>query len=250
MNLNLDNKTAIVTGSARGIGASIARLLASEGANVVITDISADATHSFSTELNDAGYNSIALPCDVTDEDQVEALVQATVERFGGVDILVNNAGFCRDKKITRMDVEDWDSVITVNLKGPWLCSRAAIPHMAEQQWGRIVNISSRAHWGNPGQCNYSSAKAGVIGLTRSLAMEQGRHNITVNSVAPGIILTEALKGLPHFEKIAEAALEKNTVPRLGEPEDVANTVAFLCSDLAGYINGELIHVTGGRFAG
>ena len=176
--------------------------------------------------------------------------MQATVERFGGVDILVNNAGFCRDKKITRMAVEDWDSVITVNLKGPWLCSRAAIPHMVEQQWGRIVNISSRAHWGNPGQCNYSSAKAGVIGLTRSLAMEQGRHNITVNSVAPGIILTEGLKGLPHFEKIAEAALEKNTVPRLGEPEDVANTVAFLCSDLAGYINGELIHVTGGRYAG
>ena len=203
MNLQLKNKTAIVTGSARGIGASIARLLAREGANVVITDISAEATQSFCNTLKEEGHNAFALPCDVTDEQQVEDLIQGTVEHFGGVDILVNNAGFCRDKKITRMPVEDWDSVITVNLKGPWLCSRAVLPHMIEQAWGRIVNISSRAHWGNPGQCNYSSAKAGVIALTQGAAQEYG-PKIRVNCVSPGVIRTPML----------DKALEKHTEDR------------------------------------
>jgi 3-oxoacyl-[acyl-carrier protein] reductase len=250
MKLKLKERTVIVTGSASGIGAAIARLFAEEGANVVITDIDEGAAESYTATLTDEGYTALAVPCDVTDANQVETLMQKTVEAFGGVDVLVNNAGFCRDAGILKMLEDDWDNVIATNLKGPWICCKAVLPYMGERGWGRIVNISSRAHWGNPGQSNYSSAKAGVIGLTRSLAMEQGRRNVTVNAVAPGFILTEGMAGLPHLEKIKKGALEKNTVPRLGEPDDVANMVVFLCSDRAGYINGELIHVTGGRYAG
>lgn len=250
MDLAIKNKVAIVTGSGGGIGAAIAKLFAEEGARVVITDINAEAARNYAAQLKGEGHEALAIACDVSNAEDVDNLVKKTVEAFGAVDILVNNAGFVRDKRITKMEEADWDDVLATNLKGPWLCSRAVLPFFAENNWGRIINISSRAWWGNPGQSNYSSAKAGVVGLTRSLAMEWGKKNITVNAIAPGLILTEAALNLPNFERVKEGALAKNTVARLGEPVDIANMVVFLASDRAAYINGELIHVTGGRYAG
>ena len=162
MNLGLKNRTAVVTGAARGIGAAIARLFAEEGAHVVVTDIDKVGAEEKAAALTAAGHAALAIPCDVSDPYAVETMRRQTVEAFGGVDILVNNAGFVRDGNIRRMAIEDWDSVIATNLTGPWLCCRTMLPHMVEGGWGRIVNISSRAHWGNPGQSNYSSSKAGV----------------------------------------------------------------------------------------
>jgi 3-oxoacyl-[acyl-carrier protein] reductase len=250
MNLHLTNKVALITGAARGIGAAIAHTFAEEGVSVVIADINLKAAETYASQLRNEGFSALAVECDVASPEQVDNMVATTVEHFNGVDILINNAGFVRDKRITKMEIDDFDSVLACNLRGPWLCSRAVLPHMADNEWGRIINISSRAHWGNPGQSNYASAKAGIIGLTRSLAMEWGRKNITVNAVAPGLVVTEAALALPHWEKVRDGALAKNTVPRLGEPQDIANMVVFLASDRAAYVNGDLVHVTGGRYAG
>jgi 3-oxoacyl-[acyl-carrier protein] reductase len=175
-------------------------------------------------------------------------MVDAAVTSLGGLHILVNNAGFTRDMRITKMSADDWDAVVDVVLKGAFLCTRAAIPHLAEQKWGRIVNISSRAHLGNAGQANYSAAKAGLLGFTRAMALENGRNMITVNAVAPGIIGTDAVTGLPHFAKIKENAEKTTPIPRIGEVEDVAAAITFLASEAAGYITGEVLHVTGGRY--
>jgi 3-oxoacyl-[acyl-carrier protein] reductase len=150
--------------------------------------------------------------------------------------------------RISRMGVDDWDAVVDVIMKGAFLCTRAVIPHFTEQKWGRIVNISSRAHLGNPGQANYSAAKAGVIGLTRAMSLEAGRAFITVNAVAPGIIDTPLVRSLPHFDKVRENAERTTPIPRIGQPEDVADAVAFLVSERAGYISGDVLHVTGGRY--
>jgi 3-oxoacyl-[acyl-carrier protein] reductase len=175
-------------------------------------------------------------------------MVEATLHAFGEVHILVNNAGFQRDMHLTRMPEESWDAVVDVVLKGAYLCTRAVMPHFIEQRWGRVINMSSRAHLGNPGQANYSAAKAGLLGFTRALAMEEGRYFVTVNSVAPGVIDTEAIRALPHYAKVREAA-EKNTpIPRIGQPGDVADAVLFLASERASYISGEVLHVTGGRY--
>ncbi|MXO60661.1 SDR family oxidoreductase [Altererythrobacter salegens] len=166
----------------------------------------------------------------------------------GPVDILVNNAGLTRDSHIGKMDEDDWDAVVDVVLKGAFLCTKAVLPFMIERQWGRIINIASRAYLGNPGQANYSSAKAGLLGLTRSMALENGRHNITVNAVAPGIVDTPAVRGLRHFEKIKANAEASLPLPRLGRVEDVAAAITFLASEAAGYITGDVLHVTGGRY--
>ncbi|MBX3575457.1 MAG: 3-oxoacyl-ACP reductase FabG [Mesorhizobium sp.] len=245
MHLGLENKTIIITGGANGIGFVIARMMHEEGANVAIADLNGELAESRAAEL---GERAVGIECDVVDEQSVATMVARTAERFGAVHVLVNNAGLTRDMRIEKMQERDWDTVIDVVLKGAFFCTRAVVPFFREQQWGRVINISSRAYLGNSGQANYSAAKAGLLGFTRAMAMEQGRNNVTVNAVAPGIITTDMVQNLPHFEKIkvnAEAALP---IRRLGEPEDVGNAVLFLASECASYITGDVIHVTGGRY--
>jgi 3-oxoacyl-[acyl-carrier protein] reductase len=248
MDLGLQGKVAIVTGSARGLGAATARRLAQEGAKLVITDIDRDGTATMADALKADGFDAIGIAGDITKAADVKRLVDDTVRTYGGVHILVNNAGFPRDLLLTKMSEDDWDKVIEVILKGSFLASKAVMPIMIEQQWGRIVNISSRAYLGNPGQANYSAAKAGILGLTRALAIEEGRYNITVNAVAPGFVETEAVKSLGHFDKIREAAIKAAPLRRTGQPEDIADAVAFLASERASFITGETLHVTGGRY--
>jgi len=249
MDLNLKGRVAIVTGSGRGIGRAAAEALAAEGAHVVITDIDAQTAAATAQAIAARGHSAIGVAADVCDALAVEALVAQTVKAFGKVDILVNNAGFTRDKYLTKMPETDWDAVVNTILKGAFLCTKAALPSMIEQQWGRIINISSRAHLGNPGQTNYSAAKAGLIGFTRALALEQGKFNITANAIAPGFIETELVKALPTYERLRDAALARNPVPRLGRPEDIADAILFLASDRSGYITGDTLHVTGGRYS-
>jgi 3-oxoacyl-[acyl-carrier protein] reductase len=248
MDLGLKDKVAIVTGSARGLGAATARRLAQEGMRVVITDIAADAAQATSDRLNAEGLTTICIPGDITKSADVRELVENTVAAFGGIHVLVNNAGFPRDNYLGKMSEEDWDLVIEVALKGTFLTCKAVMPFLIEQKWGRIVNISSRAYFGNPGQANYSAAKAGVLGLTRALSLEDGRFNITVNAVAPGFMETEAIRSLANYELIKERAVKSTPIPRAGQPEDIADAVAFLASERASFITGETLHVTGGRY--
>jgi len=248
MDLGLTGKTAIVTGSARGLGAATARRLAQEGAHVVITDVLGEQAQATAGSLRAAGLSAHCVVADVTNAADVARLVDEAVAKFGGVHVLVNNAGFPRDKYLVKMSEEDWDLVIGVMLKGAFLATRAVMPKMIEQGWGRVVNISSRAHLGNPTQANYSAAKAGLIGMAKALAIEEGRYGITVNCVAPGFIETEMVQALPTYEAIRERAVQAQPIKRVGRPEDIANAVAFLASEAAGFITGEVLHVTGGRY--
>lgn len=248
MDLGLKGKVAIVTGAARGIGAATARRLAEEGAMVIVNDIREDGAQASTEALRADGFTAHAIAGDVTVAADVERLIADSIATFGGIHVLVNNAGFPRDGFLTKMSEADWDSVVDVILKGSFLACKAVMPHLIAQKWGRIVNISSRAYLGNPGQANYSAAKAGILGLTRALAIEEGRYNITVNAVAPGFIATEMVKALPHYEQIRERAIQGTPIARPGVPEDVAAAVAFLASDRAGFITAETLHVTGGRY--
>jgi 3-oxoacyl-[acyl-carrier protein] reductase len=248
MDLGLKNKVAIVTGSARGLGAATARRLAEEGAKVVITDINAERAEATAAAMRADGLAAHCIISDVTKAADVARLMEQTVATFGGIHVLVNNAGFPRDNLLTNMSEEDWTLVMDVMLKGTFLAAKAAIPRMIEQRWGRIINISSRAHFGNAGQANYSTAKAGLIGMARALCIEEGRYGITVNCVAPGFIPTEMVQGLPTYEKIKARAIDAQPIKRLGEPTDIADAVAFLASERAGFISGETLHVTGGRY--
>jgi 3-oxoacyl-[acyl-carrier protein] reductase len=226
-----------------------AREFASEGARFVVTDIDPATTSATTQALRANGADAIGVVADVTKADQVEGLISQAHRTFGRIDVLVNNAGFPRDSLIVKMSESDWDAVIDVVLKGTFLCTRAAVPIMMEQKSGRIINIASRAHLGNPGQANYSSAKAGIIGFTRSQANELGRFNITVNAVAPGFVETPLLRALPHFEKIKQRTIANTPLPRLGMPEDIAAAILFLASERASWVTGEVIHVTGGRYS-
>jgi 3-oxoacyl-[acyl-carrier protein] reductase len=247
MDLGLKDKVALVTGAGNGIGAAIAVALAAEGAKVAIVDIDVDAAARMARRLEETGARAVAIRTDITDEAQVAAMADKAATALGPVGILVNNAGFTRDARITRMTVDEWDSVVDVILKGSFLCTRALMPAMVQAGWGRVINISSRAHLGNRGQANYSAAKAGLIGFTRAMSLENARHGVTVNAVAPGLIDTEMVRRLPHYESV-RSSVEKNTpIPRMGWPEDVADLVAFLASERASYISGDLMHVSGGR---
>ncbi|WP_033923919.1 3-oxoacyl-ACP reductase FabG [Sphingomonas sp. 35-24ZXX] len=248
MKFHLQGKAALITGAAGGIGKRTAAMFGEEGARVVVADIVPDAAESTAEELRGLGFEAMAVAVNVVDAASVAAAVATVAERFGAVDILVNNAGFTRDNRIDRMPEEDWDAVVGVILKGAFLCTKAVLPGMIERRAGRIVNIASRAYLGNPGQANYSSAKAGLLGFTRAMALENGRHNITVNAVAPGIIDTEAVRNLRHFEKIKANAEASLPLPRLGTVDDVAAAVVFLASEPAGYITGDVLHVCGGRY--
>jgi 3-oxoacyl-[acyl-carrier protein] reductase len=248
MDLGLKGKVAIVTGSARGLGAATARRLAEEGAHVVITDILREQAQATAEALKAAGLSAHCVVADVTKAADIQRLVDETVATFGGVHVLVNNAGFPRDKYLVKMSEEDWDLVLGVMLKGAFLATRAVMPKMIEQGWGRVINISSRAYLGNPTQVNYSAAKAGLIGMAKALALEEGRYGVTVNCVAPGFMETEMVQALPTYETIKERAIQAQPIKRVGRPDDIANAVAFLASDAAGFITGEVLHVTGGRY--
>lgn len=248
MELGLMGKTAIVTGAGSGIGAAIAITLGAEGANVVVSDINLDTAEMKAEEIRKAGGNAFAVRANVIAASEVSDMVEETVSAFGGVGILVNNAGLARDGRITKMSEDDWDMVVDVILKGAYQCTRAVLPYMIERKWGRLINISSRAHLGNPGQANYSAAKAGIIGFTRAMALENGRNFITSNAVAPGMIDTPFMREHPQFEKIRDNAIRTTPIPRIGEAQDVANAVAFLASEQASYITGDVLHVTGGRY--
>jgi len=242
----LEGKVALVTGAARGIGRAIAMRLAAMGARVVVNDLAAEeAIAAAVAEIEAAGGRAMGLRANVTVAAEVAAMVDRVVGELGGLDILVNNAGIARDMLLLRLSEEDWDAVLSTNLKGAYLCARAAARPMIKARWGRIVNISSVVGIaGNAGQANYAAAKAGLIGLTRSLAKELGSRGITVNAVAPGFILTAMTANLP--DKVREEAIARTPVGRLGQPEDVAAAVGFLCSEEASFITGQVLAVDGG----
>jgi 3-oxoacyl-[acyl-carrier protein] reductase len=241
---HLRNKVAIVTGASRGIGRAIALSLAAEGATVVVNYASAsDAAQQVVTQIVTEGGNAIALQADVSDATQVEALVNAVLEKWSRIDILINNAGITRDTLLLRMKPEDWKAVIDLNLTGVFLCTKAVSKVMLKQRSGRIINIASVAgQMGNPGQANYSAAKAGVIGFTKTVAKELAARGITVNAVAPGFIATDMTSDLN-----TEEILKYIPLSRYGKPEEVAGMVRFLAADpSAAYITGQVFNVDGG----
>ncbi|GER84958.1 MAG: beta-ketoacyl-ACP reductase [Thermogemmatispora sp.] len=247
----LDGRVAFVTGAGRGIGAATALRMAEEGARVALVDIDVEGCQQVAQELERLGAQCLVLPCNVSNNTMVEEAVEKTVSQFGRLDILVNNAGIIRDNLLFKMSEEDWDAVMAVHLKGAFLCSRAAQKHMVQQRYGRIISLSSTSALGNRGQANYSTAKAGLQGFTRTLAIELGPFGITTNAVAPGFIDTEMTRssarrqGLDPEEVIAEAS-KRIPVRRVGQPRDVANVICFLASEEAGFVNGQIIYVSGG----
>jgi 3-oxoacyl-[acyl-carrier protein] reductase len=244
----LQGKVAIVTGASRGIGRAVALALAAEGASVAINYASSNAAaEALVVEIQAAGAEAIALQADVSKANQVESLVAAVMAKWGRVDVLVNNAGITRDTLLMRMDLEQWQGVIDLNLTGVFLCTKAISKIMLKQKSGRIVNISSVAgQIGNPGQANYSAAKAGVIGFTKAVAKELASRNITVNAVAPGFITTDMTEGLK-----ADEILKFIPLGRYGQPEEIAGMVRFLASDpAAAYITGQTFNVDGGMVMG
>ncbi|MCA9914199.1 MAG: 3-oxoacyl-[acyl-carrier-protein] reductase [Anaerolineae bacterium] len=241
----LQDKVAIITGSGRGIGAAAAKLYAEHGAKVIVTDIDPTPANLTAQAITEAGGTAIAVPADVTDAGGVEELVGQAVHHFGGVDILVNNAGTTRDNVIMMLKPEDFDVVINTNLRSAWLCSKVASRAMMRKRTGRIINITSVVGIsGNGGQTNYAASKAGMIGLTKSLAKEVATRGITVNAVAPGFIETAMTEDLS--EDVKATALSHIPLGRMGQPEDVAKAVAFLASDDAEYITGQVLVVDGG----
>jgi 3-oxoacyl-(acyl-carrier-protein) reductase len=243
--MDFDDRVAVVTGSARGIGKAIARRLFNGGATVVVADLDQACVDEACREIGPGETDRLAgFACDVSDAESVTAMFKAVKERFGRLDILVNNAGITRDSLFSRMSFEQWKQVIDVNLTGTFLCCRHAFPMLRKSPCGRIINISSLAAGGNIGQANYSASKAGVIGLTRTLSIELARYNVTANAVAPGFIDTEMTRAVP--EKARQVWIEKIPLGRAGTPEDVAEAVEFLASDGAAYITGEVMEVDGG----
>ena len=247
----LDGRVAFVTGAGRGIGAATALRMSEEGARVALADIDSEGSQQVAHEITQLGSDALALQCNVADSSMVQDAVDRTAQHFGRLDILVNNAGVLRDNLLFKMSEDDWDTVLNVHLKGAFLCSRAAQKYMVQQKYGRIVSLSSSAALGNRGQANYSSAKAGLQGFTRTLAIELGPFGITVNAVAPGFIDTEMTRstarrqGYDPDEIIANAS---KTIPvrRVGQPRDVANVICFLSSEEAGFVSGQIIYVAGG----
>ena len=247
--IDLGGKVALVTGASRGIGAVVACRLAEAGARVGVNfHASSDAATVVVDSINKSGGEAILVGGDVSKEEKAEAVIKQLVEHFGSIDILVNNAGINKDKLLIRMKTEDFDSVINVNLRGAFLCTRYAMTHMIRQRSGRVINMSSVVGIsGNPGQANYAAAKAGLIGLTKAVAREVASRNVTVNALAPGYIATAMVDELS--EETQEKILARIPMGRFGTPEDVAEAVIFLCSDGASYITGQVLTIDGGMIA-
>jgi len=249
--MDLSNKVAIVTGSARGIGKAIALKLAEVGADVVVNDIAAaaEALEGTANEIRALKRKSLAITADVSSSADVTKFIETAIEKMGRIDILVNNAGVTRDQLLIRMTDDDWDTVLNIDLKSAFLCSRAVIRHMLKQRFGRIISIASVVGiMGNASQANYASAKAGVIGLTKSIAKEVGSRGITANAIAPGFIETKMTEQLD--EKHREALKQRIPLGTIGTPRDVAEAVAFLASDEAKYITGQVLGIDGGMGLG
>ncbi len=246
--MSLKGKNALITGGGRGIGRAISIRLASMGAHVFINYVSnSEAAEETQKVIIDAGGTADLLAFNVADADQAQGAIKGLIKETGSLDVLVNNAGITRDGLMARMKEADWDAVLDTNLKGSFICAKAAARSMMKKRWGRIVNISSVIGFaGNAGQVNYASAKAGMQGLTKSMAREFASRNITVNGVAPGYIITDMTRDLP--EEIQEKIKAEIPLASLGDPEDVAGAVAYLIGDDSSYITGQTIHVNGGMY--
>ncbi len=241
------DRVAVVTGGGRGIGEACALRLAEEGARVTVAELNPEWAKHTVTKIMAGGGDALAFPLDVRDRVAVERCMADTRARFGRLDILINNAGFSKPALLRKMTEEQWDLVLDVSLKGQFNCAQFAAPYMIEGGWGRIVNISSLSYMGNVGNANYSSAKSGVLGLTRALAKELGRHGIVVNAIAPGAIDTPGLaERLP--AQYREQYVKATPLRRMGTPQDVANVALFLASDEAKFITANVVHVSGGIF--
>ncbi|MFA7635329.1 MAG: 3-oxoacyl-ACP reductase FabG [Bacillota bacterium] len=243
--MRLEGKVAIITGSGRGLGKEAACLFAEEGAKVVVGDINYESAEEVAAAIGEEGGEAMAVKLDVTDSASIQAMVDKVLERFGTIDVLVNNAGITADAQLVKMNEDQWDRVIAVNLKGVYNCTKAIAPIMIARGSGRIINTSSVVGvYGNFGQTNYAATKAGVIGMTKVWARELGRKGITVNAVAPGFTMTEMMSTVP--EKILSGIRDKTPLGRLGEPRDIAYAYLYLASDEANFVNGATIQVDGG----
>ena len=246
-----ESRTAVVTGAAQGIGAAIAQRLAADGHKVAVLDLSAEAAQATVDAISAAGGTALAVGADVSDASAVEAAFAQIVDELGAPTILVNNAGIIRDNLLFKMTVEEWDLVMAVHLRGAFLTTKAAQKHMIEAGFGRIINLSSISALGNRGQVNYSAAKAGIQGFTKTLALELGKFGVTANVVGPGFIETPMTAataeriGVP-FDQFIEAVAKETPVGRVGQPEDIAHAVSFFASEEAGYVSGQVLYVAGG----
>jgi 3-oxoacyl-[acyl-carrier protein] reductase len=247
MNLSFDGKVVLITGAARGIGKATAAAFHAHGAKVALLDLDEAAATGAAAELG--ADRAMGVGADVVQLDEVTRAVEQIRSRWHSPDILVNNAGFPKDGFITKISPDDWKRVVDVILVGAFNCTRATISAMHERKWGRVINISSRSHLGNPGQTNYSAAKAGLIGFTRALALESGGFNVTVNAIAPGFVETDGMLKLDNYEVLKERSIAKSPLRRVGKPEEIADAVLFLASESSGYITGDVMHVTGGRYS-
>ena len=244
--MRLKDRVALVTGGGRGIGAATARLLAAEGAKVAVSDLDAAPAEEVAGPIK-----GIAVACDVTDPKHVDAMIERTVRELGRLDILVACAGITRDNLLFKMSEDDWDAVIDTHLKGTFLCARAAQRPMVQQKYGKMVFLSSTSALGNRGQANYSAAKAGLQGMARTLAIELGPFNVNVNAVAPGFVETRMTRGTAErlgmdYEAFKIGAASQIPLRRVGQPEDIASVIAFLCSDESSFVSGQTIYVRGG----
>ena len=246
--MRLRDKIALVTGAASGIGAATARRFAREGAVVAINDVRPEGLDAVAGDIRASGAKALVLPGDVTKKADCERLVQEVTRTFGRLDILINNAGINRDAMAAKMTEEQWDAVLAVNLKGTFLAAQAALPGMRERAWGRVVNTSSIGSLGNIGQANYAASKAGVIGLTKTLALEYAKYGVTVNAIAPGPVMTAMLAGVP--DAIRERIVAQVPVGRIAAPDEIAGVHVFLASDEAAFITGQVIFADGGMSVG